>query len=68
VPFLPNDELTSPMNLISWEMIDRDGTIEINAFRADLIQRGYDRLSLGWCNTAVTKKCQDFSVIWINGI
>jgi hypothetical protein len=47
VPFLPNDELTSPMNLISWEMMDRDGTIDINAFRADLIQRGYDRLSLG---------------------
>jgi hypothetical protein len=26
------------MNLISWEMMDRDGTIDMNAFRADMMQ------------------------------
>jgi hypothetical protein len=42
VPFEANDEISSPSDLADWESMDRDGTIDINAFRADMIQRGYD--------------------------
>jgi hypothetical protein len=40
--YIPPDVMTSPLNLISWDMMDRDGTIDIHTFRADMVQRGFD--------------------------
>lgn len=42
VEYIPPDAITSPLNLISWDVMDRDGTIDIHMFRADMVQRGFD--------------------------
>jgi hypothetical protein len=42
VDYIPPDALTNPLNLISWDIMDRDGTIDIHTFRADMVQRGFD--------------------------